>query len=184
MKHESVAVRGEDERDVERRGVGEALLDATGHAVRIVLGLDQGQRDVPFEIEDIVGPLGLAARDQPAAHDDAALGGTHLVADLQHLVASRLPQGGRDELGADVAFAECALVHPAGANSWVSTIRAHYSRKPKRRAPAAHPQKCPYRATLISGQKPELTSRVQRSARSEKSRRVTPKMRQAVHDGD
>lgn len=143
MKHESVAVRGEDERDVERRGVGEALLDATGHAVRIVLGLDQGQRDVPFEIEDIVGPLGLAARDQPAAHDDAALGGTHLVADLQHLVASRLPQGGRDELGADVAFAECALVHPAGANSWVSTIRAHYSRKPKRRAPAAHPQKMP-----------------------------------------
>ena len=77
----------------------------------IILGLDQAQRDIGFEIEDIVGTLGLSAAYELAADDDAAIGEAHLLADLQHLIPARLAKGGRDELGADVAFAEVALIH-------------------------------------------------------------------------
>src|SRR5690606_10582138 len=72
---------------------------------------DQGERDVRLVIEDVVGALGLAAGDELATHDDPALGEADLLADLQHLVPPGLPQGGRDELGANVAFAEGPLIH-------------------------------------------------------------------------
>ena len=75
------------------------------------IGLDQCQRDVGLIIEDIVGPLGLTASDKLAANDDAALGEADLLADLRHHIPSRLPQSWRDELGADVTFAEASLVH-------------------------------------------------------------------------
>ena len=110
VEHEAVAVRGEHEGNVERCGVIERLLHPVADAVGIVLGLDQRQRNVRLVIEDIVGPLGLAASDQLAAHDDPALGEADLLADLQHLVPPGLAQGGRDELGADVALAKGALV--------------------------------------------------------------------------
>jgi hypothetical protein len=71
----------------------------------IVLDLDQCQWDVGLEIEDVVGPLSLASRDELAAHDDAALGEADLLADLQHFVPPGLAQGGRDVLCTDVAFA-------------------------------------------------------------------------------
>ncbi len=117
VEHEAVAVRGEHEGDVERAGVVERLLHPVADAMGIVLGLDQGERDVRLVIEDVVGALGLAARDQLAAHDDPALGEADLLADLQHLVPPGLAQGGRDELGADVAFAEGALVHSPARES-------------------------------------------------------------------
>ena len=62
-------------------------------------------------VEDEVRLLGLAARHQLAAHDDAALGEAHLLADLQQFVPTRLTERRRDELGTDVAFAEGALIH-------------------------------------------------------------------------
>ena len=74
VEHEAVAVRGEDEGDVERLGVVEGLLHAVADAVVVVLGLDQRERDVGLVVEDVVGALGLAAGDQLAADDDAALG--------------------------------------------------------------------------------------------------------------
>ena len=40
-----------------------------------------------------------------------------LLADLQHLVPAGLAQGRRDELGADVAFAQAALVE-TGLENW------------------------------------------------------------------
>ena len=52
--------------------------------------------------------------DQLAAHDDAALGEAHLLADLRHLVPPGLAQGRCDELGADVTFTEAFLVHCSG----------------------------------------------------------------------
>ena len=113
MEDEAVAVRGEDEGDVERVGVVQRLLHAVADAVVVVLGLDQRERDVRLVVEDVVGALGLAAGDQLAADDDAALGEADLLADLRHLIPARLAHGGRDELGADVAFAEGFLVHPA-----------------------------------------------------------------------
>ena len=61
VEDEAVAVRGEDEGDVERRGVVEALLHPVADAVVVVLGLDQRDRDVRLVVEDVVGALGLAA---------------------------------------------------------------------------------------------------------------------------
>jgi hypothetical protein len=77
------------------------LFDVVG----IVLCLDQRQRNVRLEIEDVVGAFCLAAPDHLAAHDDSPLGEAHSLADLRHLIPPRLPQGGRDELCANVAFA-------------------------------------------------------------------------------
>ena len=81
MKHEAVAVGGEDERDVEGFGVVQGLLHAVADAVVVVLGLDDGDRDVGLVVEDVIGALRLAARDQLPADDDAPFG------------KSRLPRG-------------------------------------------------------------------------------------------
>ena len=59
-------------------------------AVVVVLGLDQRDRDVRLVVEDVVGPLGLAAGDQLAAHDDAALGEADLLADLRGFIPAGL----------------------------------------------------------------------------------------------
>ena len=59
-------------------------------AVVVVLGLDQGDRNVGLVVEDVVGSLGLAPGDELAADDDPALGEADLLADLQHLIPARL----------------------------------------------------------------------------------------------
>jgi sporulation protein YlmC with PRC-barrel domain len=79
----------------------------------VVLRLDERDGDIRLVVENKVGLLGLAARDQFAANDDPALGEMNLLANLQHLVPSRELQGGQDELRADVAFGEASLIHRA-----------------------------------------------------------------------
>lgn len=106
MENEAVAVGGEDEGDVQRFGVVQCLLHAVADAVVVVLGLDQPQRDVRLVVENAVGPLGLAAGDQFAADDNAALGEIDLFADLRHGIPAGVDHGGGDEFGADVAFTE------------------------------------------------------------------------------
>ena len=76
----------------------------------VVLRLDQGDGDVRLVVENVVGALGLAAGDQLAADDDPAFGEIDLFANLRQDIPARLLDGGRDELGADVAFAERLLV--------------------------------------------------------------------------
>ena len=61
-------------------------------------------------VEDVAGPLLLAARVQLAAHDDAAVGEADLHAHLRGEVPARLLQGRGDVLRADVAFRELFLV--------------------------------------------------------------------------
>lgn len=102
MENEAVAVGGEDERDAEGGRVVEALLEACAHRVEVVLGLDDGDGDVGFVVEDVVGAFVLAARDQLAADDDAALGEADFLADLGGEVPARAQDGGGDELRADV----------------------------------------------------------------------------------
>ena len=51
--------------------------------VCVVLGLDHRQGNIGLVVEDIVGALGLAARDQLAAHDDPAPGEGDFLADLR-----------------------------------------------------------------------------------------------------
>ena len=47
-------------------------MHAVADGVIVVLGLDEGDGDVGLEVENVVGALGLAASDQPAADDDPA----------------------------------------------------------------------------------------------------------------
>ena len=111
MENEAIAVRTEDVGDVERFGIVERLLHAVADAVRIVLRLDQCDRNIRLVVENEVGFLRLAARHQFAAHDDTALGEIDLLANLRHFIPARALYGGQDELGADVAFGEVSLVH-------------------------------------------------------------------------
>ena len=90
MEHEAVAVRREHEGDVQGLGILQPLLRAAAHGVGVVLSLDQGDWNIGFEIEDVVGALALAPADQLTAHDDPALGEAHLLADLRHLVPTGL----------------------------------------------------------------------------------------------
>src|ERR1700733_3162960 len=57
--------------------------------------------------------FGLAPRYELAADDDPSFGEIDLLADLHHSIPAGPLHSGTDELGADVAFAEVLLVHPA-----------------------------------------------------------------------
>ncbi len=120
---EGVAVGAVGEGNIEDLGVVQRLLHAGADGVVVVLGLDDGERDVGLVEEDVVGLLGVAALHRLAANDDPALGEVDLLADLGHqvpLVAIRADQRGRDELGADVRFGEGLLVHAAGAGAEIA----------------------------------------------------------------
>src|SRR5262249_14390514 len=91
------------------------LLHPVADAVQIILSLDEPDRDIRFVVENEVSLLCFAATDKLAAHDDPPLGETHLLANLQHLVPSRMLQGGQDELGANVAFGEALFIHHASS---------------------------------------------------------------------
>ena len=110
MEHEAVAVGGEHKGHIQRGGIVERLLHPVAHGVVVVLSLDQRQGDM-LVIQDVIGALGLAARHQFAAHDNAAFGEAYLAANLRGLIPTGLNHGGGDALGADVGFAEVLLVH-------------------------------------------------------------------------
>jgi hypothetical protein len=76
---------------------------AGSFSISAQFGLDQGDRVVRLVIEDDVGLLTLPARDELAAHDDAALGEIDLFADLSTGVPARLHNRRHDILRADVA---------------------------------------------------------------------------------
>jgi len=79
--------------------------------VAVVLGLDDGDREVLLVRQDVVGPPGAAAGDELAADDDPAGRDVELLADLRGEVPARGLERGRDELRADVAFGEGLFVH-------------------------------------------------------------------------
>ena len=111
VEDKAVAVGGEHKRDIEGHGVVEGLLHAITDAVVVVLGLDDGDRDVGLVIKDVIGALGFAAGDELATDDDASLGKGDLLADLHHPVPARAFDRGAYELGADIALAEVLLIH-------------------------------------------------------------------------
>ena len=125
VEEEPVAVRRKYEGDIQGLGVVQPLLHAVADGMSVVLGLDERDRNVWLVVENIVGALGLPARDQLAAHDDPTLGEAHFLANLQQLVPPRLAQGRRDELGADVTFTKTFLVHwaQASAGPRISIVR-------------------------------------------------------------
>lgn len=70
----------------------------------VILGLDDGDRDIRFVVKDVVGPLALATGGEIALHIDTAIGEADFLADLLLHVPTGLLQRRRDELGADVTF--------------------------------------------------------------------------------
>ena len=111
MKHEAVAVGGKHEGNIQRLGVIQRLLHAVADAMGVALRLDQRDGDVGLVVKDVIGPFAFPPADQLAPHDDAAIGEADLLPDLQHRVPARLCERRRDELGADIAFAEGGFVH-------------------------------------------------------------------------
>ena len=64
----------------------ELIVHAVAYAVVVVLGLDDGNRDVGLVVEDVIGTLGFAPGHQFAADDDAPFGKSDFLADLLHAV--------------------------------------------------------------------------------------------------
>ena len=85
--------------------VFEALLDSVTDAVRVVFGLDEGDRDIGLVVENVIGPFALASADQFAANDDAALGEADLLANLGHLVPASATNRWGNEFRTDVSLA-------------------------------------------------------------------------------
>ena len=101
--------------------------------MRVILCLDQGDRDVVLVVEDVIRALGFAARDEPAAHDDAALGEADLFADLRELVPARPLQRGRNKLGANVAFAQGVFVNHRTRIPWCLLMSLQITSSPHTR---------------------------------------------------
>ena len=78
----------------------------------VVLCLDQGYGYVGLVVENVVGELGFASGHQFATDYDPAFREIDLFADLRQNVPSRLHDGWRDELGANITFTERPLVEP------------------------------------------------------------------------
>lgn len=110
MKHEGIAVGAENKGHVQRGRIVQRLLHPVARAVVVVLGLDQCNGKV-LPVQNVVGPLGLAARDEFAPHDDAALGKENLAPKLHPLVPPSRDDRGGDEPGADIVLAQGFLVH-------------------------------------------------------------------------
>lgn len=104
----TTAVGREHKRNIQRHGVIQRLLHPVADGKGVVLGLDDGNRNV-LVIQDVIGPLGLAPRDQLAPDDNAALGEEHFAANLECLVPAGLNQGQRDAFGADVRIVPMRL---------------------------------------------------------------------------
>lgn len=77
----------------------------------VVFGFYNCDRDIRFVIEDIIGTLVLVPHHRFTPNDDAALGKGDFFANLGLQIPSRLNEGRRDELGADVPFAEGITVN-------------------------------------------------------------------------
>ncbi len=85
-------------------------MHAGADAVVIVFGLDQTDRQVGLEVENVVGELPLATFDGLAPDHHAAVGEIDLLSDLRVDIPTGLSDGRGDELRANVAFAERFLV--------------------------------------------------------------------------
>lgn len=101
---EAIAVAAEHRGDVQDSGVIQPLLYACHHRMLVVLGLNDGDRDIGFVVKDVIRPLALATGSEIALHIDTAIGEADFLPDLFLHVPASLFQRGRDELGADVAF--------------------------------------------------------------------------------
>ena len=111
MKEEGVTVTAEDEWDIEDFGITQRLLDARAYGVIVVFRFDDGNGNVRFVVENVVGALPGSTGVHLPPNMDPAVG----KADLFPYLGMDIPPGpdemGRDELGANIALAEGVFVH-------------------------------------------------------------------------
>jgi hypothetical protein len=114
-EHEAVAIAGEAEGHVEQLRVLDGLRHAGAHRMLVVLGLDDGQRQIGLVEQRVVGTQNRAdvASGLLAPHHDAAGAQRELPVDLRHAIPARLLHGGPDVLLTDIALGELLLVHGA-----------------------------------------------------------------------
>ena len=79
---ESVAVGAERERYVEEPRRSPSPVGGRPRHEWLVLGLDDGYRDVGLTVQDYVRALSLAADDLLSLDEDSAVGQEHFLADL------------------------------------------------------------------------------------------------------
>lgn len=101
MEEEAVPIGREHEGDIEDCGVGQPLLHASPEGVVVVLCLDDGDREVGFVEEEIVGPFLLASGHHLSPHDDPTIGEGVFPSPLVVLPAG-LCQGRADVAIADI----------------------------------------------------------------------------------
>src|SRR5213080_4287686 len=94
-----------------------------------------GRAGVRLVVEDVLRPLGLAARDQLAAHDDAALREADLLADCSMSSHPACQKAGVMTLVQMSRSLKARLSIPRHENPCVSTIWANYSRDQHESAP-------------------------------------------------
>ena len=111
MKDEAVAVAAEDKGYFEGFGVAECLLDPCAGGVVVVLSLDDGDGDIGLVVENIISTFLCATGVEFSPDIDPSIGEGDFLANLVLDVPARCLDLGRDELGADVAFAEIFFVH-------------------------------------------------------------------------
>lgn len=118
-----VAVGAVDKGNIKHFRAVQRLLHTVADAMIVVLRLDEGERDVGLVDEDIVGSSGNPTLYHFPANDDPAFGEVDLLPHLRHqvpLVPIRADQRRRDELGANLCFGQCLLVHRS--ISWRSAM--------------------------------------------------------------
>ena len=113
MQHKAVTVTGENKGNVECGGVVQRLLHAVANSFEVVLGLNQGNGEVP-DVKHIVGALGFAACNQLTAHNDPARRESHLATN-GGLRPTSLIQSRGNEFRAGVVFAEVPFAHADSA---------------------------------------------------------------------
>ena len=71
----------------------------------IVLGFDDGKRNISFVIQDIIGAFLLTTGVQLATHNNATLGEKDFSTNLERFIPSGLNDGGRNVLGTNIGLA-------------------------------------------------------------------------------
>ena len=108
--------------DIESGCVLDRLLHAAADGVIIVLRFDQSDGNIWFVVENVVGSLRFTPRNQLAANYDSASREEDLFTNLRLDIPTRLDHRGRDELSADIAFAEILFVHPSALTKLCATF--------------------------------------------------------------
>lgn len=96
MLKEGITVGTVSKRDVESISVSKPLLHPGTNAVVVILCLDDSNRDVRFEVEDVVSPLWSTALHHPSSYDHPTFGEVHFFTHLGLQIPSCLHNGRSD----------------------------------------------------------------------------------------